>query len=379
LTEVDSRPASLYVHLPFCVVKCPYCDFYSVVESGDAIDTLLGAMDRELAARARGLRPRTIFVGGGTPSFLSPSQTERFLESLHRHVDVGGVEEFTVESNPESVTAEKVRLWRRAGANRFSVGVQSFRSEKLAFLGRAHDAGAARAAVAALREAGCSNVNVDLMFAVPGETLEQWDADLRAAIALSPDHVSAYGLTIEAGTEFGKRHREGALVECPEDRWCELFDHTRATLRAAGLEPYEISNFARPGRECRHNLVYWSNDDYVGIGPSAVSFERGVRRRNVADWRKYVSMTAAGDSTIFEETLDADARIGESLMLGLRLEQGVSRARFRERFGVDLAERYRDVVARFAALGLVDASGDRIALTDSGRRVANSVIEAFLR
>ncbi|MBI1849794.1 MAG: radical SAM family heme chaperone HemW [Planctomycetes bacterium] len=380
MTGVGPRPRAFYVHLPFCVVKCPYCDFYSVVERGEPIDEFLGAFERELASRAHGLRPETIFVGGGTPSFLSIPQTERFLSALHDHIDFTVIREFTVESNPESVNVEKVRLWRGAGATRFSVGVQSFRSAKLAFLGRAHDADDARRAVDSLREEGCNDVNLDLMFGVPGETPNEWAADLREAIALAPDHVSAYGLTIEPGTEFGRLHRDGVLCELDESTWCEMFDSTRATLSAAGYAPYEISNFARPGRECRHNLVYWNNAEYVGVGPSAVSYENGVRRRNVAEWRKYVAaVRESGHAVVFEEALQADACLGESLMLGLRLERGVSRTDLRARFGIDIAERFAEEIVGFMNAGLLSADGDRIALTDAGRRVANSVIEAFIR
>ncbi len=369
---------SLYVHVPFCVVKCPYCDFYSVVEKGEPIDDFLSALDHELERRARGVKPATVFVGGGTPSHLSLPETGRLIQLLLAHVDLSAVAEFTVEANPESLSEAKIRLWRDAGATRFSMGVQSFDAGKLVFLGRAHDAGAARSAFRALRAVG-GDVNIDLMFAVPGETPETWSRDLDEAIALGPDHLSAYGLTIEPGTEFGRRKRRGELGECDEETWCRLFELTRERLSIAGLDPYEISNFARPGHECRHNLNYWRNGEYIGVGPSAASFTGGVRRRNIADVRKYVDALArASDATAFEERLVPERQVGESLMLGLRLEQGVSVSEHRALYGVDLLESHSSEIDRLRSEGLLALEGDRLRLTSSGRRVADSVIEAFL-
>jgi oxygen-independent coproporphyrinogen-3 oxidase len=370
---------SLYVHVPFCVVKCPYCDFYSAVEQGDAIRQTLAAIEREIAVRAVGTRPETVFAGGGTPTYLDVAPTERLAGALRASVDLSGVREFTVEANPESVRPDRIAAWRRAGATRFSLGVQSFDPAKLAFLGRAHDAATARSAFVILREAGAESINFDLMFAVPGETLESWSRDLDEVIALGPEHVSAYGLTIEPGTDFGRRRRAGELAECDEETWRALFLLTRERLQSAGYEPYEISNFARPGFRCLHNLNYWQNRGYLGIGPSAVSYIGGVRRRNVADWRKYaVAILEGGDATAFEEALGAEGRAAEAVMLGLRLEEGLCRDEFLSLHGIDLFERFAGEIARFCEQGLLERRGSRLAFSAEGRLVANSVIEAFL-
>lgn len=311
------------MHTPFCVVKCGYCDFnsYAGVDD-DAVQAVLSAMLDELRLRARGLRPRTVFVGGGTPTWLGAQRLAGFLKDMAAIVDLSGVEEFTCEANPESATAETLQLAAGQGVTRFSIGAQSFDRERLNFLDRPHSAEDTMGAFAAARATGAA-VNLDLIFGLPGETMEQWLSDLSTALDCGPDHLSCYALTYERGTPLHARRARGEVRAAPEERTRDMLLETRAVLGDAGYDAYEISNYARPEQACLHNLNYWHGGAYIGIGPGAASHRSGRRSTNVRALGTYLRWVRDRQCACDDaETLSPERRCREAIWLALRVVQG---------------------------------------------------------
>lgn len=333
------------------------------------LDALLAEVDRQHAAFR--LAPATLYFGGGTPTMLSLSELEYLLDGLHRHLamrDLPGLE-CTFEVNPATVSAEKAALLRRLGVNRISMGVQSWDDGVLRTLGRAHSAQQARRTFATLRGAGFANINLDLMFAVPGQSLAQWRETLAETVALGPEHVSAYCLTYEEDTEFFDKLRAGSFAQ-DDDRDADMFEACLDALGAAGFAHYEISNYARPGRESRHNMACWAGADYLGFGPSAFSTCGERRWQNVPDSAAYTERMLAGESAVsFEEYLPPATRRGEIAAFGLRTSLGLPAAALQHR----AAE-----VREFQELGLLQVAGDRVTLTRRGKLMADAVAEAFV-
>ena len=361
----------LYIHIPFCPKLCPYCSFYSEVSDASQtkrfLDALLLEMEREAARH--GLQPRTIFFGGGTPSALSVSQLEYLLGGMRRRLDLSEVREWTLEMNPATVSMTKASLLRSLGVNRISMGVSSWDAEILKVLGRVHDAEQAERSYGILREAGFDNVNLDLMFAIPTQTAGQWRASMEKTAALGPEHISAYCLSYEEDTEFFARFTAGEFVP-NEETDAAFFESAMDTLCAAGYEHYEISNYAKPGRECEHNLAYWLGADYLGIGPSAFSTVGARRWQNIPNAKEYADRVFAGESLVsFEESLDAGMRTREAIAFSLRTNRGVARE--------ELAP-WREKVEEFGEMGLVETERGRLRLTRRGKMLADSVAEAFI-
>ena len=352
----------LYVHIPFCPKVCPYCSFYKEASDRNKTQAFLDAVLAEAGAEAEGLRPLTVFFGGGTPSALSTAQLEYLIGGLRGRIDFSEVGEFTLEMNPATVSLEKARALLALGVDRVSMGVQSWDEGLLQTLGRVHSGAQARRSYEILREAGVANVNLDLIYGIPGQTRAQWAESLRQTVELGPDHISAYCLTYEEDTEFFKMFVRGEAGPVPE-RDAEFFELAVDVLGAAGYAQYEISNFARPGRECLHNLGYWRGEDYAGLGPSAFSTRGGWRRRNLADTEEYTRRVLGGEDR-FEsvERLDDGVRRFERIALGLRTRDGVEE-------GILDAGR----VDRLVANGLAVREGGRVALTRGGRLLADEV------
>ena len=366
-----------YVHLPFCTTKCGYCDFYSLPTIPAMVGDLVEALRREMEHRDPGRNVKTIFVGGGTPTVLPAEALEAVLRGILRHT--GSVEEFTVEANPSSTDELKLGLLRRFGVNRVSFGAQSFYEDELRVLERIHDPRHIFESVAEARRAGFDNINLDLIYAIPGQTLDRWRETLRRAIDLGTEHLSCYGLMYEPNTSLTRLRHQGRIVAADEDLEAEMFELTIDELVGAGFEHYEISNFARPGRRCQANVTYWENREYLGVGPSAVSYLGGVRSKNVPDVRKYVSGMLGGDDVIVEsERLDSPARAGETAIQMLRLIDGIDEGRFRAQTGFDARELFAEKISELSGLGLLDVAGDRIRLSRSGLLVANRVMAEFL-
>lgn len=366
----------VYVHLPFCPYLCPYCDFAKwplrAKSARRYLDALFIEIERQCPKRAA-----TIYLGGGTPNAYDAATIAKVLARLRERL--GEVGEVSIEVNPELVRDGDAAAYRRAGITRLSIGVQSFERDEIRTLGRKHAAADVAGVVRAARAARLQSVSLDLMFAVPGQTPASWRASLQAAIALDVDHISVYGLTVEDGTPYAAwRAREpGAFFD--DVREAELYAIAIEILQETGYEQYEISNFARPGHRCAHNLNYWANGDYVGLGVGAVSYCDGVRSAHTRSLEEYVAAALGGWPIPFEaERLEGRKRAGEALMLALRTAQGVGLSEFKERYGIDVMADYSPVVSRFAETGLLERVGDTMRLTPRGRFLANDVCGAFL-
>lgn len=352
----------LYVHIPFCPKVCPYCSFYKEASDRNKTQAFLDAVLREAEFEADGLRPKTVFFGGGTPTALSSPQLKFLIGGLRERIDFSAVEEFTIEMNPATVSHEKAESLLALGVNRVSMGVQSWDEELLKTLGRVHSGAQAARSYAILREAGVPNVNLDLMFGLPGQTRSQWIESIRRTVDLSPDHISAYCLTYEEDTEFFERFQRGEMGP-QEDRDSDFFEVAMNELEAAGYPQYEISNYARPGRECLHNLGYWRGADYAGLGPSAFSTRAGWRRRNVADTADYTRRVLSDEDRFdFVERIDDDSRRAERIAFSLRTTDGVPETMLPENQAAALLQH-----------GLVTKKDGRVFLTREGRLVADEI------
>ncbi len=374
------RGTPLYVHLPFCAAKCHYCDFFSVAAEGHdrrpTVTAILSEADR-WAPEA----PRTVFVGGGTPSLLEAGELRTLFDGLDQRTGFrASAVEVTVECNPESLDEAKAALLLELGATRISIGFQALDDAALKMFGRVHDAQQSFAAYRAARAAGAREVNVDLIYAWPGQQLAAWQTDLARVLDLGPDHVSAYNLTFEEDTAFRRWLDDGTLAKAPEEVELAFFEATRAGLFARGYDAYEVSNFALNGRLAHHNVNYWHNGTYLGIGPSAVSKVGVVRGGNVKSVGDYVRrITERGDARVWEESPEALDRLRETWWLGLRLADGLSVAEARARAEFDAPSDPLEAIAeRLHADGLLERRGDRFALSATGLPLGDWVARKFL-
>jgi len=368
----------VYVHLPFCPYVCPYCDFAKWPHRRSAADRYLAALRGEIAATPAA-RATTLFLGGGTPNAYDATTIASLVATLRERFDLRDGAEISIEVNPELVLPGDFAAYRDAGVTRVSVGVQSFEPSEIATLGRKHTPAMVERVVAQARDAGIGALSLDLIFAVPGQTRASWRRTLDAAVALCPDHVSAYGLTVEEGTPYAAwREREPrAFVE--DDIEAELYGDAMDVLADAGFEQYEISNFAKPGRRCAHNVNYWRNGEYVGLGVGAAWYRSGVRGVHARDLEAYLGAAEAGAPIPSEvETLVGARRAGEAAMLALRTAQGVALDAFKERYGLDFLEFYAPVIQEFREAGLLVVDDDGVRLTRAGRFLANDVCAAFV-
>ncbi len=370
---------SLYFHIPFCERKCLYCDFYSI-ESPSAFRPFLDALAKEIeiAGEQKGEEVPSVFFGGGTPSLLRPEELGAILEKIHARWNILPGAEITVETNPGTVDREKLTAFRALGINRLSIGIQSFDEDELRFLSRIHDARQAAQCVEDARAAGFENVSIDLIYSLPGQTLSQWRKTLKKGIELNPDHLSAYSLIVEENTPLAHLVAGGKVIPNSTDLEAELYQNTMEWMGEAGFKHYEISNYARDGRECRHNLVYWHHGNYLGFGPSAHSFEKqpgGKARRwgNIANLSTYVSSLKRNSlPRSFEETLDEQILAREFIFLGLRSD-GLDIQQLRRDTGFDLA-----TVRSSDFRGLLDENlavldGSVLRLTDRGYLLCDEI------
>jgi oxygen-independent coproporphyrinogen-3 oxidase len=371
----------IYVHIPFCARICPYCAFYKELldrsQTERFCEALLGELRQQALATAspssggqdRHLLPSTIFFGGGTPTALTTAQLEFLLGGFRDALDLSELVEWTTEANPGSVSQSKAALLRRLGIDRISLGIQSWDDGLLKLLGREHNAKQGEESFQILRSAGFSNINVDLMFGLPGQTIEQWRSTLERTVSRMPEHISTYCLTYEEDTDFFLRHARGEFSQ-DSDADAEFFEMTMSILEAAGYEHYEISNYARPGFRSAHNRAYWSGSDYLGIGPSAFSTVGMSRWQNVSDFRRYADAVLSGKSTISSvEQLTAEMKRAERIALGLRTIDGAPSK---------LLEPFPNETREFVRLGLLREARGSFLLTRAGKALADSVAEAFV-
>jgi oxygen-independent coproporphyrinogen-3 oxidase len=361
----------LYVHIPFCARICPYCAFYKDLLDRSQIGRFCEAILRELEllVAVHEIAPSTIYFGGGTPTALNMAQLELLLREFHERLDLSQLAEWTMEANPGSVSARKAGILRKFAVNRISLGVQSWDDDLLKLLGREHNAQQAEESFWILRAAGFTNINVDLMFGLPGQATDQWRKTLEQTIALKPEHISTYCLTYEEDTEFFLRQTRGEFHADP-DVEAEFFEMAMSILENAGYDHYEISNYAQPGFESVHNRAYWSGEDYLGIGPSAFSTVGLQRWQNVCDYREYIERVLSGRSAIGStENLTSEMKRAEKIALSLRTRDGVP---------ADLLAAKPGETNEFVGLGLLEQANGNFALTQKGKSLADSVAEALL-
>lgn len=385
-SSIEARaiaPRAAYIHVPFCRHRCGYCNFTLIAGRDDLVQRYINTLELELAALEQPREVDTLFLGGGTPTHLEPAKLARLLELVQHWFPITPGGEFSIEANPidlaDDVASERGAVLQAAGVTRVSLGAQSFRADKLQLLERDHDAAAIRRALK-LARGFARSVSLDLIFGAPGETLDQWQADLEAALELAPDHISTYGLTFERGTRFWSRKLHGELAQLPEEIERDMYALAIDRLSAAGYEHYEVSNFARPGHRCRHNEVYWAGAEYFAAGPGAARYVAGRREVNHRSTLTWIDRLERGQAPVAEsETLDAEDRARELLVLALRRREGIAREEFRQRTGYEIDALVGRELARYTQLGLFAEEQGRLTLTRAGLYVSDALWPAFLR
>lgn len=373
---------ALYIHIPFCREKCLYCDFYSVQYSESLEGPCISVILKQLQGSSQ--RFSSIYIGGGTPSILSQDLLDRLLSGLKKFVRPGV--EFTIEANPESVDPEKLRLFLDKGVNRISIGVQSFNDKKLKALGRIHDASEADRAIELSKKEGFKNISIDMIFGVSGENLKTWQSELEKAIGCGCQHVSCYSLSYEKDTPFFKMREKNEILPLDDEIAADMYAYTISSLPKMGFDHYEVSNFARPGFECAHNLNYWDNNSYIGLGPSAVSYIDGARSENVPGVEEYIDRYEKGASLIaYRENLLGIRMAREAAALKIRTKQGIDYGRFKNKTGFDfediekdsLEELFKDHLLEYN-MDIVTKKNTGIRLTQKGFLFSDTVSSAFL-
>ena len=376
------KELGLYVHIPFCVKKCGYCDFLSWCGTSEEKETYVQALLKEIESYrefARGYRVSTVFVGGGTPSVLEAGQMERVLGNIQEVFELEKKPEITLEMNPGTVTEEKLQCYKENGVNRLSIGLQSVKNEKLEVLGRIHSYEEFLESYELARKAGFTNISVDLISSIPGQKLEEWKEELAALSALSPEHISVYQLIIEAETPFYEKYAEHEELLPDEEESREIYLWTGSFLKEQGYEQYEISNYAKPGKESRHNLKYWERGDYLGLGLGAASMVRNIRMNNTKDMKTYLERCGQ-PKTMREDVqfLEEARQMEEFMFLGLRKTRGVSRKEFRRIFGQEMDMVYEKALHKCLENGMLKEHKDRVYLSEEGVLLSNAVLSEFL-
>jgi len=377
LTRQTVRAA--YVHVPFCIHRCGYCDFTVIAGRDDLIGTYLDCLERELSFKLTEPQPvTTLFLGGGTPSYLSPEDLERLFSILQKWFPLERNGEFSIECNPDGFSEDRMQVLQRGGVNRVSLGVQSFNPTHLRTLERMHSPDDVEDVVTRLRKAGVSNCSFDLIFGVPDQTVDEWQQTLDMATRLQPQHISTYGLTFEKGTPFWTRLQRDQIAAVPEEIEREMYARAMSVLPERGYSQYELSNFSQPGFECRHNQVYWRAEPFYGIGPGAAEFRGTTRTRNHRSVTVWIERLLKGRSPVQEvDELDADLLAREAVMVGLRQVSGIPLAAFEARFGMSLQALAPDAYDRLQSNGWTEESDGMFRLTPEGRFLADTVMAEF--
>ncbi len=383
--NISEPPGGIYVHIPFCRSKCPYCSFASFPDPGKKMrNRYMEALRQQAEAMAANPWTRTrsfrsLFIGGGTPSIVAAGKMAALVAALLEMFDFspgrGREPEVSMEANPNSVNAAMLDRLRQAGVNRLSIGVQSFSDAMLQKIGRVHSGAEAVSAVKLARAAGFDNINLDLMYGLPGQDIATWEETLQEAVRLKPEHISAYELTIEPGTPFAALTERGELALPGEEETLAMYDRGRKALAARGYSHYEISNYARAGFACIHNVNYWENNSYLGLGSGAVSCFSGVRLKNEENPGRFVGMVHAGRLPFIEgEFLPLAARFRETVIMGLRMTAGISISRLEQQFGMTPQQHYGTTLQGLVEGGLLQEEAGRLRLTEAGLRLANRVM-----
>jgi len=377
--SVKNRPHALYIHIPFCVKKCIYCDFNSMRIQSELVDDYLGAIECELRSVYNGFSFTTIYIGGGTPTVLLESQLERLLDIVSKYIEKSILVEYTIEANPGTLNDGKILILKSSDINRISIGIQTFHDTYLRLLGRIHTADKAKDMFLCLRENGFKNINIDLIYGYPEQTLPEWRSDLQESMSLGADHISAYCLSYEEGTPlFGLLESE-ILSRLSQEEELMMYEYAEDFLGHNGFLQYEISNFAKKDKKCLHNIVYWRNMEYVGIGAGSFSYLNGERYSNIRDVKDYISTIASGRCAVnFSEKLSQQKRASEILIMALRMNCGISRKEFTDRSGFDFMELFGKKIDELVKAGLISLDDKTIRLTKKGFSVADSVMMEFV-
>ena len=377
---MKNNKLGIYIHIPFCARKCNYCDFLSAPETRETKERYLSLLDREMQLYKEIVSAReadTLFIGGGTPSFLETDLTDKLLCSVKKWIPSENLKEFTIECNPNSVTEEKLNLYKEAGVTRISLGMQSACDEELKKLGRLHSVKEFEKTYELVRKHGFERVNIDVMAAIPGQTIESYKHTLEYVVGLSPEHISSYSLIIEEGTPFYEKYRENPPVDEDTDR--QMYDLTKEILGRHGYHRYEISNYAKEGQECIHNLKYWQGGDYLGLGLGAASCMEHERWSNVRGLTDYEDRICRGQKPVEQtEELGEEEQKAEFMFLGLRCMEGVSAERFEKKFHQSVEERYGKVLHKYENMGLMRLANGNWQLTEQGIDVSNHIFADFL-
>lgn len=377
---MKNKKLGIYIHIPFCARKCNYCDFLSAPGTRETKERYLSLLDREMQLYKEIVSAReadTLFIGGGTPSFLETDLTDKLLCSVKKWIPSGNLKEFTIECNPNSVTEEKLNLYKEAGVTRISLGMQSACDEELKKLGRLHSVKEFEKTYELVRKHGFERVNIDVMAAIPGQTIESYKHTLEYVVGLSPEHISSYSLIIEEGTPFYEKYRENPPVDEDTDR--QMYDLTKEILGRHGYHRYEISNYAKEGQECIHNLKYWQGGDYLGLGLGAASCMEHERWSNVRGLTDYEDRICRGQKPVEQtEELGEEEQKAEFMFLGLRCMEGVSAERFEKKFHQSVEERYGKVLHKYENMGLMRLVNGNWQLTEQGIDVSNHIFADFL-
>ena len=380
---MEQQPLGLYIHIPYCIHKCGYCDFNSHPIKQDEMNHYINALVVEMKHYAKIYSNtnviRTIFLGGGTPTTLTACQLERILKECVSEFTVASDAEITIEANPATIDIEQLKSIRQTGYNRISIGVQSFDKAELKLLDRAHGPEEIHSTVDRARKAGFDNLSLDLMFAVPNQSLSSWESNLNKALEKNPEHLSTYNLTIEQGTAFSKLQSNGKLIMPDDDHQLELYKRTIERLTKKGFHHYEISNFARRGKECKHNITYWENKNTLGLGAGASSYMNGTRFKNINLPAHYIRQVKEKKIAVeHSETLEPRQAMGETIMLGLRLLQGISIHQFEKRFQISFINLFRNIISSLKEKELVIIEKDYLRLSQKGLFWVDSVILEFI-
>ncbi|HEO4202777.1 TPA: oxygen-independent coproporphyrinogen III oxidase [Streptococcus agalactiae] len=371
------KPTSAYVHIPFCTQICYYCDFSKVFIKNQPVDAYLQALIREF--RSYDITElRTLYIGGGTPTSISAVQLDYLLTELSRDLNLNTLEEFTIEANPGDLTVDKIEVLQKSAVNRVSLGVQTFNDKHLKRIGRSHNEAQIYSTIDALKTAGFQNISIDLIYALPGQTMDDVRSNVAKALSLNIPHLSLYSLILEHHTVFMNKMRRGKLHLPTEDLEAEMFEYIISEMERNGFEHYEISNFTKPGFGSRHNLMYWDNVEYYGVGAGASGYLDGIRYRNRGPIQHYLKGVSEGNARLSEEVLSKNEMMEEELFLGLRKKEGVSIGKFEQKFGTSFEKRYGQIVQELQSDGLLKENNGFIQMTKKGLFLGDTVAEKFI-
>ena len=374
----------VYIHIPFCHQICNYCDFNKVFFKNQPVDEYIEALGREMEMTVAGMPEaftniETIFLGGGTPTALSAEQIEKLLSLITKHIPMSSVKEFSSEANPDELTIDKLQALYNGGVNRLSMGVQSFDQSLLKKIGRTHSNEHVYETIQNAKNVGFKNISIDLMYGLPGQTMEQWQETLEKALALNLPHYSAYSLIVEPKTIFYIQYAKGKLHLPTEDLEADMYGVLMDTMEAHGIRQYEISNFANEGYESTHNKIYWDNDEYAGFGAGAHGYLEGIRYSNVAPIKKYIETVMTGERPLLHEhEVTGDEKLEEQMFLGLRKSAGVMHEEFEKKFGQPMLSIYKEIIDQLREEQLIEIDSEGIRLTRKGRFIGNEVFQRFL-